>query len=273
MPDPNTSRCLKLAALRHEHAHQLMGKAVRPIYYVDMDGYPLHEGSCVLVEIDEEKYVITASHVIDASTKHDSALYIGGADSLVEISGGDYLRSPRSGDNANDDPYDFAVWKGSAQAIAALGDLPYISSRQFSLAPSTAAGNVYSVFGYPTTKNRFRQRKQRRVKSQLWHYYSVTRDGAKAAEKMGVDGVHHIFIGYDKHSKWPNGRRIDSLKPQGASGGALIDLGDCSDLESARSDGEFVPKLAGIFIEHHNKVLISTRIGVILQSLQDAGYI
>ena len=50
--------------------------SVRPIYGSTEHGKPYHIGSCVLIEIDKKKYLVTAGHVIDHNKT--TTLYVSG---------------------------------------------------------------------------------------------------------------------------------------------------------------------------------------------------
>jgi hypothetical protein len=66
----------------HERVESLSAKflpAVRPIYGGTKDGLPVHIGTCTLLKIGADRYLITAAHVIDYNTDADTTLYVGGA--------------------------------------------------------------------------------------------------------------------------------------------------------------------------------------------------
>ena len=259
---------MAVAGYRHEKAVAALGPAVRPIYRATDLGNPDHEGSCVLVELNGSRYMVTASHVMEAGTVKDSALYIGGENRFVRISG-QYCRTPAP-DGVMNDPYDFAVWKLSDEDVQSLGNVGYIGSENMSFGQPSSSGHVYSVIGFPNTKNESIDREQQRASSNRWSYFSVARDGTDAARAMGIDGDNHIFIGYDKRSLDAQGRKVNSISPRGVSGGAVIDLGNLGDPQSLAPDARFTPRLVAIFIEYKKtyKVTVATKLGLILKALE-----
>ncbi|CAK1343113.1 Uncharacterised protein [Burkholderia pseudomallei] len=264
---------MAVAAIRHDKAVALLGQAVRPIYRADDRGNPDHEGSCVLLQLNGEKYMVTASHVMEAGKIEDSELYVGGENQFVKVTG-EYLRTPAPAGILND-PYDFAVWRLSDADVADLGDVVYVGSDNISRGQTSSDGHVYSIIGYPNTKNRSVDRNLRLASSRRWNYFSVPRDGTKAANVMGVSGSEHIFIGYDKHSKDSTGKTVNSVGLRGVSGGAVIDLGRLTDPQALAPDAEFTPRLVAVFIEYHrsHRVTASTKLGLILEVLEKRGHI
>lgn len=264
---------LAVAAMRHDKAVTLLGQAVRPIYRADDRGIPDHEGSCVLLELNGRKYMVTASHVMESGKIEDSELYVGGENHFIKITG-EYLRTPAPAGIQND-PYDFAVWRLSDADVANLGDVAYVGSDNISRGQTSSEGHVYSIIGYPNTKNRSVDKSLRKASSRRWSYFSVPRDGTKAASTMGVSGNEHIFIGYDKHSKDSTGKTVNSVSVRGVSGGAVIDLGRLADPQTLAPDAEFTPRLVAVFIEYHksSQVTASTKLGVILEVLEQGGHI
>jgi hypothetical protein len=104
--------------------------AVRPIYGSTGKARPEHIGTCTLLHLGEDKYLVTAAHVIDHNTDNDTTLYLGGApgQALIEIDA-DFSATGKPGNNREKDHYDFAIWKMPQQVIDALGDVRYLEDR------------------------------------------------------------------------------------------------------------------------------------------------
>ncbi|CAB3967382.1 hypothetical protein BCO9919_02726 [Burkholderia cenocepacia] len=262
---------LAVANARHQAAVVALGNAVRPVYRADDRGRPDHEGSCILLHLRNTKYVLTASHVIEAGANCDSNLYIGGERKFVKMSGICY-RSPAP-DGVLKDRFDFALMPLSDDDISSLGAVNYITEATLSKAQARSKGHVYSVIGYPNTKNRGIDEQRSAAPSNRWSYFSVSRDGTEVSRKIKVDGDQHIFIGYDKYSLDAAGKRVTAVRTKGVSGGAVIDLGRLSDPEALDPEASFTPRLAGLFVEYHKdkRIMVATRIGFILDSLERAG--
>ncbi|NKA73637.1 serine/cysteine peptidase [Ralstonia solanacearum] len=258
---------LAVAKTRHAIAVATLADAVRPVYRADDRGQPDHEGSCVLLQLGGTKYALTASHVVEAGKIADSDLYIGGESRFVKISGTCY-RSPAPRGILKDH-YDFALVTLSDDDISSLGDIKYISEASISKGQTQSDGHVYTVIGYPNTKNKDIDKQLRAVTSNRWNYYSVPRDGTDVSRKIEVDGGEHIFVGYDKRSLDVNGNQVNSIKLKGVSGGAVIDLGRLGAPENLSPDAAFTPRLVALFIEHHpdKQITVATKIGFIIESL------
>ncbi len=63
-----------------ENARARYRDAVRPIYGATGKGDPDHIGSCILLEVDGEQFLLTAAHVLDHN--QNTSLYLGG-DELI----------------------------------------------------------------------------------------------------------------------------------------------------------------------------------------------
>ena len=258
--------CLEVAKSRFK-------EAVRPIYCSTAQGSPVHEGSCVLLELEGKHVLLTAAHVIDAGKNNDSTLYVGGEHSLLKIEGEFWVTEPIAG-NRMKDRYDFAAGVMSDEFVRDMGNVCYIS--QADIAPDTSKhdGRIYSIIGYPNTKNKSVDKRKYSVQSTRWHYFSTHKSSPALLEKLNVTGEDHIFIGYDKkRSKDPMGRLVGSVSTHGVSCGAVFDLGNFSDPKIYATDFQYTPRLAGIFIEFHYQyhATVAIKIAVILNILKALG--
>jgi hypothetical protein len=88
------------------------------------------------------------------------------------------------------------------------------------------------------------------------------------AKRLGVSGAEHFFIVHDKRVLTFSGQKKNAVKPQGASGGVLIDLGPF-DPEKLRPDAPCVGLLAGLLIEHHSvaRRIVAVRIQIVLEQI------
>ena len=94
----------------------------------------------------------------------------------------------------------------------------------------------------------------------------------KLAKKLGVTGEDHLFLRYNKYSLDTSGRKMDSINPEGFSGGALLDLGDFSSPTILIRTPGASARLSGMLIErhrHHNAI-VAVKIGLIVQAIRDA---
>jgi hypothetical protein len=258
--------CLEFAKARFK-------EAIRPIYCCTPQGNPIHEGSCVLLVLKGKHLLLTAAHVIDAAKINDSTLYVGGEHSLLKIEGEFWAAEAIAGVRVKD-RYDFAVGLMSDEFVQKMGKVHYISESDIAPDRTNHDGRLYSIVGYPNTKNKSIDKRNYSVQSTRWHYFSSHKDSPALMKKLNVTGEDHIFVGYDKkQSKDSNGSIVGSVSIHGVSGGAVFDLGNFADPMNYAPDFQCTPRLAGIFIEFHyqHHATVTTKIGVILNALKAFG--
>lgn len=88
----------------------------------------------------------------------------------------------------------------------------------------------FATIGYPNSKNDDYDHETKKVRTHVFPYSNTARSDDKLRRKVGQNGVHHIFLGYSRHSKGPDGRKVSSINPKGLSGGALVDADPLGDL-------------------------------------------
>jgi len=244
--------------------------SVRAIYRVSTDReLPEHLGTCTLLEHGAERVLITAAHVSDHSTQ--TSLYVGGANSLVEIKDPFFATQAPDG-NRDKDFFDFAVCRPRSETLEELGDVTFMPSalcadRSF----PPGANHLYGCLGFPNSKNRGIHAGNRSVKTVLWRYSSYA-VAPPALEGYPSTDQHHLFVDFDgKRAKTADGQVVNAIWPQGASGGPIFDMGDFGDKAIAFPDAVCQPRLAAILIQKpaKAKVLMGVRIQAVLAALAD----
>lgn len=265
---------VELGEVCMEIAKDRFKEAVRPIYCSTERGNPVHEGSCVLLEIDGKHMLLTAAHIIDASRINDSTLYVGGEHSLLKIEG-EFWITEAIAENRMKDRYDFAAGLMSDEFVRDMGNVHYISEADIAPDRTNHDGRLYSIIGYPNTKNKSIDKRAYSVQSTRWHYFSYHKNSPSLLTKLKATGKDHIFIGYEKRSEDTNGGLVGSVSTKGVSGGAVFDLGNFADPATFKPDFKCTPRMAGIFIEFHSEhhATVTTKIGVILDALRAFGVI
>jgi hypothetical protein len=240
--------------------------AVRPIYGSTEQGLPNHIGTCTLLHIDDDRYLVTAAHVID--NNEYTSLYLGGAPGrdLIEIKA-DFLVTSKPDNDRKKDPYDFAVWKLPQDVVTALGDVRYFEQAEIADNRILPAGRNYLALGYPNSKNKKLNIWNKTVELVAWKYSALVKPNQQLAQKLGISGRDHLFLDFDsRHSKDAAGKIINSVKPRGASGGPLIDMGFIAKPENLAPDRQLTGHLAGILIENQDrdKAIVAVKIGLVL---------
>ncbi len=121
-------------------------KSVRPIYGSTEHGKPYHIGSCVLIEINSSKYLITAAHIIDHN--EITTLYISGGNDLIQIEAEALITNSKNG-SRDDDKLDFAILSLSTEIIEKLGAVIFLNESDILNTPPTSAGKMRESRGQP----------------------------------------------------------------------------------------------------------------------------
>jgi len=232
-------------------------EAVWPIYGETPSGAAMAIGSCVLVRWHGTHFLLTAAHITD--NRSATHLYIGGAP-LVHLHG-EIIYSVEVSGRRDTDPYDFAA----PDILDKLAEgVQFVDETQFTQHSETV-GRLYTVVGFPLSKNKRMDRPERRVHATR---YSFSNIGLAYDASLGLPngGADHILLGYGKFSVNEEGRRTHSVAPRGMSGGGVIDSGHLGDPAVQAGRLVPVPSLAGIMIERRKEphILVCTRIGTIL---------
>ena len=245
-------------------------KSVRPIYGSTEHGKPYHIGSCVLIEVSNLKYLITAAHVIDHN--EITTLYVSGANDLIQIEAEALITNPSNG-NRDDDKLDFAILLLPTEIIEKLGDVIFLNESLILNSPPTTKGKMYLALGFPNSKNKKVNNPEKKVTQNPFVYSSTLNLDAKIFNEVGATENQHYLLDFcSKHSKDENNNIVNSIAPKGASGGGLFFMEDMNNPESYRPDTSCTGKLVGILIENHKnqKVIMATKISVVINALTNS---
>lgn len=244
--------------------------SVRPIYGSTEHGKPYHIGSCVLIELDGSKYLITAAHVIDHN--QITTLYVSGESDLVQLEAEALITNPGSG-NRDNDKLDFAILPLSEELTKQLGNVVFINESSMSNDASENKGKLYLALGFPNSKNKKIDNKENKVTQNPFIYSSTLNLNQDIFSKVGATTSQHYLLDFcSKHSKDENNNTVNSIAPIGASGGALFFIEGVNNPDNYRPDAECVGKLTGILIENHKqqKIIMATKISVIKDALKNS---
>jgi hypothetical protein len=243
-------------------------RSVRPIFGSPDGTRPELIGSCLLVAVDNIKYVVTAAHVIDWSSTH--ALFVGGlvGTEPVQILGQIKLTQEPLGRRCQD-KIDLAFWEVPTQAVEKLGDVKFIDQNRISYNQAPTNNRMYMAMGYPLTRNKRNVNNvDRKIKIVLWKYIANVIESLELAEGLGVSGNEHFFLAFEKYSTTASGQKVSSINPKGISGGALIDLGNFASMSMYDTKTECIGMLSGMVIEKHKKHLVAVKIEHIVNAIR-----
>lgn len=241
------------------------GSAVRPIYTVDKRGKPDAEGSCVLLQVRDRFFGLTAAHVLDA---HESSrLYIGGMTELVELPRVWYgTPMPESG-NRDDDRMDVAFFEFPIETVAEMGACIWLRPQDLITRGSHTRHPFYFAIGYPT-----RRAKVKAGKASINHvgdiYAGVEVNDASIYDRLNLHPATHLILAFNREKVVSShGIRVPTVKPFGKSGGGIWRF----DSLVAPSVNPRLNPLAGILTEwkKQEKVIVATRIEAYVHLLRE----
>ena len=241
--------------------------SVRPIYGSTEHGKPYHIGSCVLIEIDKKKYLVTAGHVIDHNKT--TTLYVSGKSQLVQLEAEALITNSDTG-RRDDDKLDFAILSLSDEITAQLGNVVFINESGMSDVVIENEARLYLALGFPNSKNKKVNNEENKVTQNPFVFSSTLNLDEDVFKEVGAKASQHYLLKFcSKYSKDENNKKVNSISPTGASGGALFFINGMNNLESYRPGAECIGKLTGILIENHKqqKVIMATKISVIKEAL------
>ena len=245
-------------------------KSVRPIYGAE-HGTPESIGSCILLEVDGTKLVLTAAHVTDHSDTH--ALFVAGSQSTEPIQIYPEFNSTVAPAGDRDlDKNDFAYWLISDEKVKEIGDVEFLDSTMMSANKTQPDSRYYLVLGFPVSKKAKKvNHRAKKISPTLFKYSSGIELDQNIYEKLGCSVEEHMIINYGKYSTNSSGKKTNSTKPYGISRGALFDMGSMSDPEIYRPEHQFSGYLSALMIEYHKipGVMVSVKIGPILDKIQE----
>ena len=158
---------------------------------------------------------------------------------------------------------------------AKLGDVTYISDKEICAMPAQTKGHIYAALGYPNSQNKKMDHTKKYITTVIWPYAATVVSDVNAtalAKSLKVSGEDHVFVKFDeKRSRDAHtGKIVNSLKPTGISGGALIDLGNLADLDRLAEPGT-AGRLVGLLIEHRarHKAMVATRMTTIIRAINE----
>jgi hypothetical protein len=242
--------------------------SIRPIYCDHEYQKIEHLGSCVLIELKNIKFILTAAHVLDYNTKSQTPrnLFVSNHEKLIPIIG-DCLSTKLNEGVRDNDKLDFAVIIIPDSMINDFKNLKFIKLDDLKDTKPHKPDNIVTALGYPNSKN-----KNYKV-SKLFNFSSRVETSDTTYSALMCSKYTHILFGYDlKSSKNSEGRNVNALKPNGMSGGGLFHLGDFSKPETFKTPYNCNGSFEGVLIEIPTKsnIFITVRIGTIIKSIEQS---
>lgn len=253
---------------RTEKSQERFFRSVRPIYGLTPSDTAMAVGTSFLFQVDGRRFLVTAAHVIDWNQQ--TTLYVAGVGTLEQITGvAGVTKAPATGRSG--DKYDFAFMELSNDFAERVGTDAFLNADDVSENRGTMDGRCFMALGYPASRNKPKPLAitGTHAVGKSWVYSDSCHMADKVFTDVGASPETHLLLKFGKRSKAFSGELTNSINPQGASGGILADLGRIDPAALAPS-APFIPRLAGILIEHHpsSKAIVATKIQLIIEAIR-----
>ena len=206
---------------------------------------------------------------VHASPFIQTPLFVGGHGKLARIEDNFHETEYSERGSRDDDHFDFAFSRLSDSTVEELGGVGYIRESDFSHDRVSPKDRVYVALGFPCSKNK-RIRPRRRIEPRIRVYHSMWKDDPALFDKLNLTGDEHLSIHHDDKSRDEWGIVVNSIYPQGMSGGPLFDLGLSWQMERVARTSRFPGVLIGVLIEYHEKhgALLFVKVKPIFQHIR-----
>jgi len=204
--------------------------------------------------------------IVNFASLHD----VGGAlgSGLVPIAGG-RIRSTSQLNRRRLDHFDSAFWVPPPSAVDAMGDVIFLDEARLSVAPPTP-GRLYTAIGYPVSRNKNAiGHATKSITTRISMYTATVEAMPNLASKLGISGAEHFFLRFEKRAFTGDGERQNTFGAKGLSGGALLDLGEFTSLDSYDRDPRGSAAVSGMVIEHYkeHRALVGVKIDAIVSGI------
>lgn len=245
-------------------------RSVRPIYG-SRDGSRAEPiGSCLLLKVGERKVLVTAAHILDATSTR--ALYVLGTAKTEPVQLlGELISTTMPTGGRRHDKLDIGFWVIPETAVYDLGDVNFFSEGDLCANQVSPKGRLYMAMGFPHSRNKRKvNNKAMTITPVLWKYSGSVSERPELCAKLGISGDDHLFLRYEKYLTNFEGQRVSSVNPQGLSGGAVFDLGGFDSISCYDARHSPVGMLSGMIIERkkNHQVLIAVKIQRIFDAVK-----
>lgn len=240
-------------------------KAVRPIYINDGND-PEHFATCTFIEVDDQDYLVTCAHVVDAANA-SATLFVAEGE-LHGITATFQMTTPPSA-RRDADLYDFAFtavgpeWRD--RGIVPLAESEMLSSNV----------EFYEAYGFPNSRNSKKtiNHQAKKIRPTVNPFISMSVEDPVTLDAAGITSEHHLALFRDPDCAFLDGRKIRPFEPVGMSGGAIFAMHDLTDLEVLA--GVKIPRVTlAALITHKSKaqkLLFGTRLTTIVSAIRANG--
>jgi hypothetical protein len=220
LEDPRVKHAIQIHRTQMERAlvvPQRVESAVLPIYHtLKSPTRPEQIGTGVVVCLEKEYFVFSASHVFDVIGNHVLLIGIGGGERLIPLSGERFSTKKGQSGTHGDDPIDASVFHIQQGITDKIKDVA-LSLEDLDLEKADPSNSVYIASGFRVKKS---NTKGKEAKGERECFPSIEY-GKSDYSLLEIDKNIHIALVYENQvlmeNKWQT-----SPTPQGISGGAII---------------------------------------------------
>lgn len=162
-------------------------------YLTLKEGNPEPHGSGVFVKVQNEKFALTAAHVID---KRENDIYVPtGPHDLLKL-GGDLVTNQVTG-LRSEDKIDLSILKLNEETLQKLGDqYVFLEQNELGVNHEFKPMPMYQSVGFPASKSKYNRYKDE-IKSVPFIYITMPAS-QDIYEKLGCESYCNVIVHYDK---------------------------------------------------------------------------
>jgi hypothetical protein len=237
-------------------------EAVRPVYALNERTKSVqHVGSCVLLQVQGEFFVLSASHVFDDVGTFQ--LLFGFGDRLHSFAGDRFSSKRGPSGSHRDDPIDSSVFHITGDVAQEIAS-GFLTLQDLDLVAADRSPEFYVATGYRVSQSRSTSKEHT---TKLDRYPSLELDHDHY-ERLNLSREMHLLLAFEDQvlvdGKWQTAPSI-----RGFSGGAIFRIPNLSPFTNAAKTEFDEIKLAAILIERRKgegdrffSAAVGTRLGI-----------
>lgn len=244
-------------------ARKLYKNAVRPIFFTE-DGTSVDlVGSSVLVNLDGQRCLVTAAHVVDQG--QERSLQIGGQPGFHPLTQSRFTN--KVGGSRDNDHVDVAVSVLTPDVASSLSHLGFVTPQHQQDEPNDGEGRTFMLMGYRLSQNKFGHLTEGELPLKIWTCTTGPAPVPKGQSRQ-FGGQYNFALDYPKRMQRSPDEPVVTTPPRGVSGGAIFEIADLGNVAQVAAGVPPPPKLVGFFIECPGRVLIGTKFKAVRDTLR-----
>ena len=197
--------------------------SVASLYAHDSQGKPVHAGTCSFIKSDSGHFLVSARHVFE--NVGYTGVHILTAIGLAPLPLDGYQTTPPNSEKS--DLLDLFIAKLDDRHASWMGSVTFVDIEAACRLIQNQNGGfqMTGLLGYPHSRNK-PNLYMSTVQAQPYLVSGPTRSRSQIPKKSKFRDDLHVFMKYEaKKSVDRDGRQKKAVKPQGMSGGLMVDLG------------------------------------------------